>query len=702
MDTPRLGVVTTGQSSLKTAMTHALSALGIPFELFALSRAIGQAVRIYPGPLETMWVSQVESICAQLGVTTSRMTVPITLLRELKEIEGQHLSLDTESGGFFIAGDSGVRLILPEFDDIANPKSGGTNTNVESRLIRSQSELPRLWLKLETIHGEDAKTNDHHLSPIQRLFQFLRPEAIDIAALSVLAFVTSVLAITTPIAAQQLVRTVTFGTLYQPIVILSLTLLLFLTFMASLQIVSRFVAEVIQQQLFARTAEQFARLLPQADIRALHAANGPEALNRFLEIVTVQKVVSGFVLDGMTVVFTTIIGMTLLALYHPFLLGYDIFLLILIAIVILVLGRGGTKTSIQESLEKYRVTAWLQDLARCPLAFRLTGASALADARTQQLTVKYLEARNQHFRVLIRQIICILGIQVVASTALLGLGGVLVLQEQMTLGQLVAAELVVAMIIGSLAKLLKQIEGFFDVMASMDKLGHVADLPLEQKGSEIGVPMIDELAEIPSRNGCHLLHENPFDQGDRSIVHRGRHLAIIDGSEAEKSWLADVLFGLREPRGAAPTLFGVVATDLLKEYQRQQVALIRDLEIFNGTLEENIHLGRSHLDHASVLSAIKLVGLENRLRELPEGMRTFLHSDGSPLTRVDSRLLMIARAVAGRPQLLIIDHLLDQLPDELSHGILDVLQSNHVPWTLLLLTGRKDLASHVHQRLRSD
>ena len=173
------------------------------------------------------------------------------------------------------------------------------------------------------------------------------------------------------------------------------------------------------------------------------------------------------------------------------------------------------------------------------------------------------------------------------------------------------------------------------------------------------------------------------------------------GREAEKRWLADVLFGLREPGGGAATLFGVVATDLLKEYQRQQVALIRDLEVFNGTLEENIHLGRSHLEHSSVINAIKLVGLEKCLRELPEGMRTILHPDGSPLTRVESLLLMIARAVAGRPQLLIVDHVLDQLPDDLARRTLEVLQSNHVPWTLLLLTGRNDLASNIHQAVRT-
>jgi ABC-type bacteriocin/lantibiotic exporter with double-glycine peptidase domain len=94
---------------------------------------------------------------------------------------------------------------------------------------------------------------------------------------------------------------------------------------------------------------------------------------------------------------------------------------------------------------------------------RYEGSAQFALERADHLIFDYLTARASHFRILMRQIVFALGMQAVASTVLLGLGGWLVISAQLTLGQLVAAELIVAVIVGSFAKLGKHMESFYDV-----------------------------------------------------------------------------------------------------------------------------------------------------------------------------------------------------------------------------------------------
>ena len=240
-----------------------------------------------------------------------------------------------------------------------------------------------------------------------------------------------------------------------------------------------YVVEIIQRRLFIRVVEDLAYRLPSVDPVAMESKYGPRAVNRFFDIVTVQKVVSTLLVDGVSLIIQTAIGMFILAFYHPFLLGYDVVLLILFAVVVFGLGRGAVKTAIKESKAKYHVAYWLEELTRLPTAFKLHSGPQFAMGRADQLAIEWLDARRKHFRVVIRQMIFALGLQAIASTVLLGLGGWLVITGELTLGQLVAAELIVMMIVGSFTKLGKHLESFYDLLASVDKLGALFDLPIE-------------------------------------------------------------------------------------------------------------------------------------------------------------------------------------------------------------------------------
>jgi ABC-type bacteriocin/lantibiotic exporter with double-glycine peptidase domain len=359
-----------------------------------------------------------------------------------------------------------------------------------------------------------------------------------------------------------------------------------------------------------------------------------------------------------------------------------------------VLGRGAVKTSVKESKTKYAMAAWLEDLARCRTTFRYDGASEFALERSDQLVFNYLTARKKHFKVLMRQILFLLLVQALASTALLAIGGWLVIDNQLSLGQLVAAELIVAVVVGSFAKLGKHIESFYDLMASIDKLGVLLDLPTERTDGLLTLPE----ASATEQSGIVVDQVSYHTSDGREILHKvsvkippGQHVALTGESGTGKSLLLDLLFGLREAASGAVRINGVDPRDVRPDVLRRQVALARDVEIFDGTILENIHLERPDVSINDVRTAAETVGLMSAIQRLPNGLETSLNATGSPLTTGQLRRLMLARTLAGNPRVLLIDELLDSMSDEEAERILKVLLETDQERSIVLVTNRDKL-----------
>lgn len=578
-----------------------------------------------------------------------------------------------------------------------------------STLLGGTGETVRRWVVLDPMsddvplpsaessteqshHNNEGHEAHSHRTPWSRLWDFLRPEASDLWIVFVFALLIGMLSLATPIAVEALVNTVAFGTMAQPLIVLSIILLTFLGFAAALRFLQRCTVELIQRRLFARVAARLAWQLPR--VRLDHADEfTPELLNRFFDVVTMQKIVAMLALDGLKVVLTVLMGMVVLAFYHPWLLAFDAVLLVLIAINVLVLSRGALRTSIAESKSKYAVAGWLEDIARCPTTFKAGGAAEFALTRADRLTTDYLVARQAHFRVLMRQIICGLALEAMASAVLLGLGGFLVIEGQLTLGQLVAAELIVTYIVVSVAKLDKQFEGFYDLLTSMDKLGHLFDLPVE---SSSGVMHLGRTAaarvslhgvSVSHRGGTPVLSELSFDAAADEVI------AITGKPGCGKSTLFDLLFRLREPTSGRILLDDHDLSDLRPDVLRENVSLVRAIEIFPGTLAENVHLNRSDITNTDLREALRLVGLdENHSLDLR------LAFDGKPLSESQARRLMLARAVVARPRLLLIDGLLDPFSDDDAKWLMNQLKKLGTPCTLLIATGRRAIADQCDRK----
>ncbi|MFN0019599.1 MAG: peptidase domain-containing ABC transporter [Pirellulaceae bacterium] len=671
-------------------LEHLLLEAGQPVDRGRLRRVVREAAEAFPGETSQLWWRWIGEAGTNLGLKCKVV--------DCKAGEFQELARDGARLVFYVPGSNPWRAVtdvrgrnfrmaraLPEH----SPQWGNASRLREfTGNPGAQDMLRCVIMERSAAYGDAVSVHSETMSPPARLWALLRPERSDLLVLFVFSLIVGLLTLTTPIAFQSMVDTVAFGRFLQPLVVLTMLLLTFMAFSAAIQGLESYVVEIIQCRLFARVTADLAYRLPRVRAESQDGKYLPELVNRFFDIITVQKVTAKLLLDGLTLVLNTVIGMVVLALYHPWLLGFDVALLVMLTFVVFILGRGAAATSLKESKYKYATAAWLQDLARCAVTFKYDGGAEYALERADHVVSEYLTARKKHFHVLMRQILFALSLQAVASAVLLGIGGWLVMTGQLTLGQLVAAELIVTVIVASFAKLGGYLESYYDLLASVDKLGVLLDLPIEEQA---GV-----LHQFPARPATLSVRGLDYSLSGGARVLESIHLEIGSGERVTlggvgKSVLLDLIFGLRGPKHGHLLLDGINTRDLRPDFLRRRAALVRDIEVFHGSVAENVHLARPDVTIGNVRDALEQVGLLQAVLQLPKGIETDLSSAGNPLTENQLRRLMLARAIVGRPGLLLVDGVLDSLPDQEADELMSTLCDSRQPWTLLIVTGRASL-----------
>lgn len=673
----------------------------------ATRRVLSEVTRAWPGDPRRLWWKWFSEASASLGLRTKTLDCTIaeafTLARDHAQIVCYREGDETTPAGEWLAVMASSRrrfqVLIASEHDVTKAMSARALKQALSQFA-VDDRIRCVVMQPNDAEVSSSYTSDgHRLSPLERLWQILKPEASDIWIVVVFAFVVALLMLASPIAVEALVNTVAFGKFLQPIIFLALILLTFLAFQGAIRALQTYVVEIVQRRLFARVAGDLAYRLPRTDAEAVDGEYVPELVNRFFDVVSVQKVAAQLLLDGLGLVMTALIGMAVLGFYHPWLLGFDLFLLSAIAVVIFVLGRGAVKSAVRESKHKYHMAGWLEDIARCPIAFRNAGGAEFALERADRLIHEYLHARRRHFRIVMRQVLFALGLQAVASTVLLGLGGWLVISGELTLGQLVAAELIVTVIVGSFAKFGKHMESFYDLLASVDKLGVLFDISTERQD---GMLAIDRA--LPVRVELHAVSYSwpkrpSVIDGIDAEIECGETVGIFGNGGAGKSTLFDMIYGLRSPTAGHVTIDGFDPRDLRPDVLRSRVALVRGDEVFHATVEENVHLHREGVTATDVRDVLDALGLLDPILRLDDGCDTVLASDGSPLSESQRRIIGIARAAIGRPGLLLVDGTLDGLGDlDLERCLRFLLQEDR-PWSLIVATSREEIAARFDRTL---
>lgn len=522
-------------------------------------------------------------------------------------------------------------------------------------------------------HGKSKSVRFRDVWPLMK--SIIAAEKRDIMIVVVYSIFVSLLGLVVPLSSQAVVNAVALGVFSRQLVVLCVVVFLAMVVTAVMVVFERHLIDVIQRRLFVTTAFDIVHRIPRIREDAVRSMYMPELVNRFFDVITVQKVVGKFLLEGIGALLMLLTGLLVLFLYHPFFLVYDLVFLAFIPLLIFILGKGSLTTALGVSNAKYDTAAWLEEVARNQRSIKLDSDSEFSSSRLDGITIGYIDARARHYRIIARQMLGSYIFKAFATVGILALGGILVLEQAISLGQLVAAEIIIIMIIGAIEKLLTQFDEFYDFAAALYKLQSITKLPSEEA---IG----DPVPMVPG-GGSIELDSVSFIEGSSSVVRNitlsirtGEHVSIVGGSGSGKSTVAKLILGLLMPTSGHIRVNGIDTRVANLASLRSHVGYLDpDDSLLPGTVYDNIVLGRS-VSQSAVDEVLRLCLLDGEIKNLPRGIRTEIVALGANISYSVRRRILLARVLLSKPDIVIVDSAFQGLEDGLKMKLIESLMTN--------------------------
>lgn len=515
---------------------------------------------------------------------------------------------------------------------------------------------------LESIVAEDELIDDSKkgkvLTPWNRLMKLLSLDKRQIIYIYIYATAIGVIGLSLPLGIQAIMSIIQTGTILPQFWILVGMVIFGLSVNAFLQIMQMVIVESMQRRVFTRAAFEFAFRIPRFRMESLLNSHAPELINRFFDVITIQKGLPKLLIEMSTALLQIFFGLVLLAFYHPLFLFFAFILILILAFLIYLTGPIGLKASINESKAKYKVVYWLEEMARTLMSFKLAPFSTLPVSRVDYHVNTYLKYRAKHFNVLIGQFSYIMIFQILIIGGVLIIGGFLVVDRSITLGQFVASEIVIILIVTSTEKLVTKFEVIYDMLTAVDKLGNVTDIPLDkEKGLEIDMTESKGISVLArnlnytySNTKLHALKNLNFE------IKPGEKVILAGYANGGKSTLIKILAGFFTDYKGGLTYNGSSLRDIRQSCIRELVSKNISLqEIFDGTIKENITVGRKYVDTQEIARALKTVNLQDWVSDLEEGLNTHIASEGKNFSNSLVYRLILARCLYQRPGMLILN-----------------------------------------------
>lgn len=542
------------------------------------------------------------------------------------------------------------------------------------------------------------------ITPWQRLARLLRLDKREIGHIYLYAFVGGAIGLSLPLGIQAIINLISGGQVATSWGVLIAFVTIGVGFTGVLQIMQMALAENIQQRLFARSALEFAYRLPRIRFDAAQGRYLPELVNRFFDTMTVQKSLAKLLLDIPLALLQIVLSLILLALYHPFFIAFGLLLLLLLVLIFRFTGQRGLATSLEESAYKYKTAYWLEELGRSQDTFKMVGRTTLPIMRADELVGGYVHARKAHFKVLVGQYSALVVFKVVITLALLALGGLLVMNEQMNLGQFVAAEIVILVLLNAVEKIIISLDRVYDLVTALEKIGAVTDIPLERKGgltvlaSDAAQGLAVEAREVCFRS--EWSGRNVLDEINLSMQ-PGEKVCLSGANGSGKTTLLRILGGGMSPTEGSVMLDGHSMSSLDLEHVRSMIGdCLSDDDVFTGTVMENITVGRDWITEEDVVEACRVTGLMDQLAFLPNGLLTPLDPEGARLPRSLVRRIVQARAIAGKPRFILLEDSLQDWDPREREQLLGWISAPERPWTLLAVSNDPWLQQRCQRVLR--
>lgn len=504
----------------------------------------------------------------------------------------------------------------------------------------------------------DHFTTDFEPSPVSRFFHLLQTEKKDIFYILFYAFFIGLISLAIPLGIQTTIELISGGLFFSSVYILIGSVIIAVLMAGGMQVFQLMLVEFLQRRIFTRAAFEFAYRMPRLDTRSIDRVYAPGLANRFFDVLTIQKGLPKFLIEFSGAALQILFGLALLSLYHPLFVFFGTSLIALLVGIFYFTGPKALSTSIKESSYKYKLIHWLEDLARLHQTIKLTGTTNIPIAKTDFFVNNYLKNRKSHFQILLFQFTYTVIFKAVIIGGLLIIGTMLVVQREITLGQFVASEVIIILILNSVEKIIMYMDVIYDLLTAVDKIGAVTDLPMERRGG-LDMPEVDSAFSISLRKVFVKNTEGNYSMNGISFdINAGEKICIAGASGAGKSTLADLITGMISNYEGAIIINGFAIRDLDLTFYRDHLAANGPSDdLFEGTLLDNILVGNPKRKTIDAIEALEKVGLREMVASWPQGIDTPITSEGKGLSSGILHRLMIARALVRKPKLMMLhDH----------------------------------------------
>jgi ABC-type bacteriocin/lantibiotic exporter with double-glycine peptidase domain len=538
--------------------------------------------------------------------------------------------------------------------------------------------------------GLDETAGGKQLNPINRLFRLLHTERSQINYIFFYAIITGLISLVLPLGIQATVELISGGVFFSSVYVLIAIVIIGVVIGGVLQIMQISLVEHLQRRVFAKASLEFAYRIPRLKAESIIQNYAPELVNRFFDIMTIQKGMPKLLIDFTSGVVQIFFGLLLLSLYHPFFVFFSIGLVSMLIIIFYLTGPRGLRSSIAESKYKYKVAQWLEELARAINSFKLAGSTDLPIKKTDYNVNNYLKYRKSHFQVLISQFSSILLFKALVTGGLLIVGTILVVDRQITLGQFVASEVIIILLLNSVEKIIMYMDVIYDLLTAVDKIAQVTDLPLEKVG---GLDFPSHIKPLGYSVRVNNLKYRYPDQDKLTLkgldleIKAGEHVCIAGPGGSGKTTLMNVISGIYSGFEGSVTINDYSIRDLDLTHLRDKIGKnISQEDIFDGTILDNITVGKPMENVEDAIRALKTVGLADEINSLPEGLNTHLTSGGKNLSNTTVHKLILARCLAKNPELIILNDFFNGLKRSAKIDLINCLidKTNH--WTLIAVS----------------
>ncbi|MGF2412437.1 peptidase domain-containing ABC transporter [Ferruginibacter sp.] len=533
-------------------------------------------------------------------------------------------------------------------------------------------------------------------SPIARILNLVKLERKEISAVYFYAIMNGLILLAIPVGIQALIGFAQTNTASASIVVLIVLIVSSVFIAGVLQIKQMQLTEKIQQKIFVRYSFEIAKKIPALKLSAVDNYYLPELINRFFDIVTLQKKLAKLLLAFPLAIIQITFGLLLLAFYHPVFIAFGVLLILIIYSILFFSGTKGLETSLQESAYKYKVAGWLEEMARIIRSVKFAKSTDFHLHKTDEYVTRYLNARTSHFKILELQFKTLIGFKTLVTFAMLVVGTYLLLNQQLNVGQFIAAEIVILTIIGSVEKLIGNLDSVYDVLTSVEKIEKITDKETETSGSM--------LLASNTTNGLSIALQQVFFRyagattqtlNNISFTVAANEKVCIQGDEGTgKSTLLRLLAGSYSDFEGAVLINDLPINNYDLQSLRQQTGVvISQQDIFEGTLMDNICMGLEDVDLQEIISLCNKTGLTSFISTLKNGFDTPLFAAGRKLPAHAVKKILLVRALINKPQLLLLEEPWIGLEEQHQQQIKQLLLTEMNSTTVLVITRDEAFAS---------